>query len=93
MASRCALPSSISPSRDLGAREAFSAAFDDNLASIRVSEAVGYEDNGTEWMLKRGVAYPARRFKMTRERWLGLRRHDIRIEGLQPCLELFGADA
>ena len=75
----------------LGATVAYSGAWDDNLASLGVSRALGYEENGGLVMNREGA--PARQIalKLTRERWEQRRRDDIVIEGLEPCLELFGA--
>jgi RimJ/RimL family protein N-acetyltransferase len=73
----------------LGAQEATSTAFTDNLASIGVSRALGYEENGSESMLRRGVASPAIRFLLTRERWLASTRMPIRVEGAERCQPLF----
>jgi len=79
----------------LGAERAESAAFDDNLASIGVSRAVGYADNGDE-ILKRGDATGRGvRFLMNREAWMRSpvgQRTDINIEGLEACLPMFGIE-
>jgi len=74
----------------LGAERATSEAFEDNVASNAVSRAVGYEPNGIEWTLRQGHPAPMARFVMTRERWSELKRGDIAIEGLEPCLPLLG---
>ena len=75
----------------LGAVAAYSGAFDDNAASIGVSRAVGYEDNG-DVIRDRGGKGVGREllFKMERVAWDARRRDDIVIEGLEPCLALFG---
>lgn len=75
----------------LGAVAAYSGAFDDNAASIGVSRAVGYEDNG-DVIRDRGGEGVGREllFKMERATWEARRRDDIVIEGLEPCLPLFG---
>lgn len=75
----------------LGAQEATSGAFADNDASAATSRSLGYEENGTETAKQREAAGTVRRFRLTRERWEARRRHDVTIEGLDPCLELFGA--
>lgn len=75
----------------LGAEVAYSGAWDDNPPSQAVSRALGYEDNGDLMMAREGKQARQLMFKMTRERWLERRRSDIVIEGLEPCLELFGA--
>jgi RimJ/RimL family protein N-acetyltransferase len=69
----------------LGAVEAYSASFEDNLASQAVSRANGYEPNGTLIHAREGR--PARNLKwiLTRERWQASRRDDIEIQGLEPC--------
>ena len=77
----------------LGAAEARSGAFVDNTASVRVSERVGYEPDGTERAARRGHPATQVRFVMTRARWEACRGGwpPVRIEGLDPCLALFGA--
>lgn len=77
----------------LGARLATSAAFHDNQPSIGVSKALGYRENGRDLALRRGVPTEEIRFAISREEWLARRRTDIRIEGLEPCLPLFGLPA
>ncbi len=74
----------------LGAEYAHSAAFDDNPASIAVTRKLGYEEEGTRRLVRRGA--PARQilFRMSRAQWERIRRDDIEIDGLEPCLELFG---
>ncbi len=75
----------------LGATEAHSAAFDTNPTSIAVSRRVGDEENGEELAL-RGGTDPAHvwRFRMSRVRYEQLRRDDVTVENLEPCLELLG---
>ena len=75
----------------LGAVDATSAAFVDNPRSIGVSRALGYLDDGTEREIRRGEAATQLRFRMPRSVWEERRRDDITIEGLEPCLEMFGA--
>lgn len=74
----------------LGARQADSASFVDNHASNRVSQAVGYLPNGTDWDTRRGEAAEIQRWKLTRERWLKLRRGDIELVGVADCLPVLG---
>jgi RimJ/RimL family protein N-acetyltransferase len=74
----------------LGAREAESAAFADNHASNRVSEAVGYTPNGVCWETRRGDAAEMRRWRLTRERWSKGRRDDIELVGVADCLPVLG---
>jgi predicted RNase H-like nuclease/RimJ/RimL family protein N-acetyltransferase len=74
----------------LGARWLETFAWEDNAASLGVTERLGYEPNGVEMDLRRGEGSPLRRFRITREQWEGQRRRDIRIEGLEHCLGMFG---
>lgn len=75
----------------LGAREAKSGYWHDNVPSARVSAALGYEPNGVRWVLRRDEADRQLHVRLPRETWEARRRDDIQIEGLEPCLELFGA--
>ena len=74
----------------LGARQAESTAFEDNLASAGVSRSLGYEENGREWMLRRGQAAAALRFRMTPTGWHGRERSPVALHGLEACRPLFG---
>ncbi|MGH9299489.1 MAG: GNAT family N-acetyltransferase, partial [Acidimicrobiales bacterium] len=77
----------------LGAAEALSSAFETNARSIAVSRRIGYEADGSELAL-RGGKVPATelRFKMTAARFATVRRDDVVIEGLDPCLEMLGLE-
>lgn len=72
----------------LGALRAVSEAFEDNVASRRVSESLGYEPNGTAWYTRRGEAAPMQRYVLPRERWL--RRDDVELVGVTEARELLG---
>jgi RimJ/RimL family protein N-acetyltransferase len=72
----------------LGAREAASDAFADNIGSNRVSEALGYERNGVEWDIRRGEPGLIQRWRLTREAWEASRRDDIELSGVADFLEL-----
>jgi predicted RNase H-like nuclease/RimJ/RimL family protein N-acetyltransferase len=74
----------------LGARWMETFAWEDNASSIGVTERLGYEPNGVEMDLRRGEGQALLRYRMTREAWAGQRRRDIRIEGLERCLDMFG---
>lgn len=74
----------------LGAELAESEAFIDNPASNRVSLALGYEPNGFGRLAPRGVPRETQRFRLTLEGWRARPRPEVLIEGLEPCLELFG---
>ncbi len=74
----------------LGARWCETFAWEDNASSLGVTERLGYEPNGVEMDLRRGEGAALRRFRMTRETWEQQRRRDIRIAGLDRCLDMFG---
>jgi hypothetical protein len=73
----------------LEAEEALSGAFEDNAASLAVSRAVGYEENGEARGRRRDGSGRTLRFRMGREQWERTRRDDIEIIGLERCLDLF----
>lgn len=75
----------------LGALEAHSSAFHDNAASLGVSQRLGYEPNGSWLAPRRGRPDLMVGLRLTRERWERYRHHLVRVEGLDGCLELFGA--
>jgi RimJ/RimL family protein N-acetyltransferase len=78
----------------LGAARAVSSAFEDNTRSLRVSRALGYEDDGEQWYVRGTEQEPGRvvRLKLSRERWESHRPdYDITIEHLEACLPLLGA--
>jgi RimJ/RimL family protein N-acetyltransferase len=75
----------------LDAEVAISGAWHDNAASLGVSRSLGYEENGDEIKLRRGMADRQIRLKLTRAAWQERRRDDIEIEGLDRCLPMFGA--
>jgi RimJ/RimL family protein N-acetyltransferase len=70
----------------LGAREAGSDAFFDNEASNRVSRALGYEPNGTDWDTRRGEPAMIQQWRLTRDAWERVRRDDIELIGVEECL-------
>jgi RimJ/RimL family protein N-acetyltransferase len=75
----------------LGAERITSGAFLDNPASQRVSQATGYEANGTNFVIRRGVVAEQVRFVLTKQSWetneaCAL----ITVEGFEPCRPLFG---
>jgi RimJ/RimL family protein N-acetyltransferase len=77
----------------LGAQWAVSAAFEDNPASLGVSRKLGYCDDGIEWHLVRGRPALTRRLRLSRADWQAARTIPVQIDGLQPCLPLFGLPA
>lgn len=66
----------------LGAAEATSDAFIDNLGSNGVSRRLGYQENGVTWATRRGEPGLLQRWRLTREHWLPHRRSDIEVHGL-----------
>jgi RimJ/RimL family protein N-acetyltransferase len=73
----------------LGAEEALSGAFDDNVASLATSRAVGYQENGEARGHRRDGSGRTIRFRLEREAWERRRRADIEINGLEGCLDMF----
>jgi hypothetical protein len=63
---------------------------DDNIASLRVSDKLGYQPDGIERLAARGEVTTTRRLRLTRDRWQGTDRAPVTITGLTPCLPLFG---
>jgi RimJ/RimL family protein N-acetyltransferase len=74
----------------LGAARATSGAFENNAASLAVSRALGYVENGDDIGAPRGKPMRQIRLLLTRADWEKNRRADIRIHGLEPCLPMFG---
>lgn len=72
----------------LGAREAGSDAFEDNVASNAISAALGYEPNGTEWATRQGEPARLNRWRLTRGAWSEQRRDDIAVHGLDAARHL-----
>ncbi len=74
----------------LGAEVANTAAWHDNARSLGVTRALGYEPNGWTTEMRRDQPDRMLNFVLTRDKWKQRRRDDIEIEGLEPCLPLFG---
>ena len=74
----------------LGAEVALSSAFHDNAASLRVSRALGYEDNGEAIVERRGLPAEQIHLRLTRERWEHSDRPQVELEGVEACREFFG---
>ena len=74
----------------LGARYATSGAFAGNAASLAVSRKLGYADDGFERHLIRGRPEHMQRLRLDRQSWQTHRTSQVTIEGLDPCLPLFG---
>jgi len=82
----------------LAADYALSEAFADNPASLAVSRKLGYADDGIDRLAVRGRAAESRRLRIARASWQaaggarGLGIGEVTIDGLEPCLPLFGID-
>jgi RimJ/RimL family protein N-acetyltransferase len=74
----------------LGAEAVTSGAFDANPASRRVSEKLGYRVVGRETLSPRGTPQPHVLLRLERADWRGPP-VPVEIEGVGPCLALFGA--
>ncbi|GAB1688536.1 GNAT family N-acetyltransferase [Krasilnikovia sp. M28-CT-15] len=74
----------------LGAEYATSAAFADNDASYGVSRKLGYADDGVDRHLVRDAVVVSRRLRLDRAGWAAARTVPVTIEGLAPCLPMFG---
>jgi RimJ/RimL family protein N-acetyltransferase len=75
----------------LGALRAHSGFVEGNEASRRVSESLGYRPNGDSYREIRERRTRELDVVLDRSDWERHRRDDIEIEGLDRCLELFGA--
>jgi RimJ/RimL family protein N-acetyltransferase len=74
----------------LGAEEAVSGAFAHNAASLAVSRKLGYQPDGIERRVVRGVVSVEHRLRLTRAAWEARRTVPVTIDGLLPCRPLFG---
>ncbi len=76
----------------LGAEVALSGAFEHNAASRAVSHKLGYQPDGFERHAIRGALAINHRLLLTRAEWEHHRTVPVAIDGLAPCLPLFGLD-
>jgi RimJ/RimL family protein N-acetyltransferase len=74
----------------LGGVAAISGAFDFNKASLRVSEKLGYELVEETTFAPRGEPQRELVVRLTRAEWERRSHPAVEIEGLGPCLPLFG---
>lgn len=72
----------------LGARTAISGSFVHNVKSQRVSEKLGYRHTGTRTMESRGKPVEHLDYRLERSAWASP--VEVRVEGLEPALPLFG---
>ncbi len=77
--------------RGLDAQVARSGAIDGNAASLRVSEKLGYRITGRSTVAPRGVDVGHTNLELRRDDWRSP--VPVEIEGLEPCLPLFGVSA
>jgi RimJ/RimL family protein N-acetyltransferase len=75
----------------LGARWARSMAFADNAASLGVSRALGYVDDGIGYVARQGSVAMERRLRLSCETWKATSRIPVQIRGLDACRDWFGA--
>jgi RimJ/RimL family protein N-acetyltransferase len=75
---------------ELGAVLARSSAFLDNPASMAVSRALGYQDNGTSRDVRRGEPAEHRHVILTRDRWHAHRYCEVEVDGLDACRDMLG---
>ncbi len=76
--------------RGLGGRVAISGAVEGNSSSARVSEKLGYAVLGHESFDRNGELVAETAFRLEREQWLAREHPPVEIDGLEPCLALFG---
>jgi len=74
----------------LGATDALSGAFRDNIASQSVSRKLGYEPDGITIDARDGEALVSDRLRLTATRWRSLDRPAVIITGLDRCRSAFG---
>jgi RimJ/RimL family protein N-acetyltransferase len=75
----------------LEAREAITSAWHDNHASLGVSRALGYRDNGLSLHKRDDRVDVMTHLRLTRDDWSnGAARDDVRISGFDRCRPLFG---
>lgn len=70
----------------LDAQYAISGAHEDNHASYAVSRKLGYQPDGIERRLVRGVPTVLRRLRLTRQAWEEHRGTPVEMHGLDACL-------
>ncbi|HEY8201376.1 MAG TPA: GNAT family protein [Actinomycetota bacterium] len=73
----------------LGARVAYTSAWEENVAALRMARALGYQPNGTELRARGNEAAVQVNLVLERSDWERRRREDIEITGLEACAELF----
>jgi RimJ/RimL family protein N-acetyltransferase len=75
----------------LGARFAITSAWSDNLASLGVSRALGYVDNGVNAERREDIAGEMVHLRLTREQWTTSGwSEDVTVSGVEECMVFFG---
>jgi RimJ/RimL family protein N-acetyltransferase len=75
----------------LGARFAITSAWTDNHASLGVSRALGYVDNGVTAHRRGDIAGEMAHLRLTREQWLASGWPErVAVSGVDECLVFFG---
>jgi RimJ/RimL family protein N-acetyltransferase len=74
----------------LGAESARTDVFRDNHASQRVSRKLGYEPDGISVDARGTEALVSDRLRLSRSGWKSQDRPPVEIEGIGPCLPMFG---
>ena len=69
----------------LGAKEATSDAFVDNVGSNAISKGLGYDPNGSDWATRQGEPALLNRWRLTRDSWERRRRSDLQLHGIEAC--------
>ncbi|MFD2419330.1 GNAT family N-acetyltransferase [Amycolatopsis pigmentata] len=77
----------------LAAQDAVSGAWQDNHASLAVSRKLGYRPDGVARRTVRGALAIEQRLRLPRSDWENGHRPPVTIDGLPPCLPLFGVSA
>jgi len=78
----------------LGARFAITSAWTDNHASLGVSRALGYADNGITAHRRGDAAGEMAHMRLTREAWMSTPwREQVAVSGVEECLAYFGLEA
>ncbi len=78
----------------LGAERAKTRAFFDNAPSLAVTRSLGYTQTARGWLVRRGERVVCFDFEMMRPHWeTAVRRDDIDIVGLDPCLPMLGVNS
>ena len=74
----------------LGAVWATSGSFVDNVASAKVSRALGYQEDGLDVLAPRGEARELMRWRMHIDEWHARERPRVEVAGLERCWDLLG---